>query len=153
MGMENELFRRFPWRMFFVGAPACVLACLMHTWRPVPVGQLPVGGGQKDKASEPNRNKISVLDARLLRSVQDRKRRSLKIHPGTTYQVYDNYLFLEKIIPARGEFQKSCPCHPYPKRQSTATNTETNHNHGRTDQYPTAISPSSSRSSASDPAE
>ena len=34
-------------------------------------------GGAKDKAPEPNRNKISVLDARLLGSVQDPKRRSL----------------------------------------------------------------------------
>ena len=49
MGMENELFRRFPWRMLFVGAPACVLACLMHTWRLFPVGQLPVGGSQKTR--------------------------------------------------------------------------------------------------------
>ena len=50
----------------------------MHTWRIFPVGQLPVGGGQKDKAPEPNRNKISVLDARfLLGLVQDPKRRSL----------------------------------------------------------------------------
>ena len=35
-------------------------------------------GGTKDKATEPNRNKISVLDARLLGSVQYPKRRSLK---------------------------------------------------------------------------
>ena len=34
-------------------------------------------GEPKDKAPEPNRNKISVLDARLLGSVQDPKRRSL----------------------------------------------------------------------------
>ena len=34
-------------------------------------------GEPKDKAPEPNRNKISVLDARLLGSVQDPKKRSL----------------------------------------------------------------------------
>jgi len=35
-------------------------------------------GEPKDKAPEPNRNKISVLDARLLGSVQDPKGRSLR---------------------------------------------------------------------------
>ena len=33
MGMENELFQRFPWGMLFVRAPAFVFDCLMHTWR------------------------------------------------------------------------------------------------------------------------
>ena len=34
-------------------------------------------GRQKDKAPEPNRNKLSVLDALLLGSLQNPKRRSL----------------------------------------------------------------------------